>query len=79
MLRKFKVELFRFKIIEYNKGEYLWKPGELSGGIIVVLRGSISFLIKAEEYLLPIYLAGKGELLGMEHAVSSSSAHLTYA
>lgn len=27
VLRKFRIEMFRFKVIQYTKGEYLWKPG----------------------------------------------------
>lgn len=31
----------------------------------MILKGSVGFLIKAEDYLLPIFVAGEGGVIGL--------------
>ncbi len=69
--------LFRFTLRSFEKGEYLWRKGDKSQGLLVLLSGYASFLVRVEGLSVPVHAALPGDVLGIDHAINSHDPHLT--
>ena len=61
------IELYKFRVIEYKRQEYLWKAGQASKGIWIILRGMLTFQIEIGGLMVPLSTVGKRAIIGLDH------------